>query len=182
MYLPSRKSILIGSVGQRRSQYNLNERNTKNLTRWTSMGLSWQQGPLSSGAIGRFLVPEPLPKRLLYLEPLRRRMRVRFGGNWIADSERVLLLFEPGHYPMAYFPATDISPDTLHGTEHITRHPDLGHTSWYAVEAGEKKAQRGAWQHIDLPAYARIRRTDCFRMAGHERLLRRRRTNCRSRC
>jgi Domain of unknown function (DUF427) len=68
------------------------------------MGLSWQQGPLSSGAIGRFLVPEPLPKRLLYVEPLRRRMRVRFGGRWIADSEHVLLLFEPGHYPMAYFP------------------------------------------------------------------------------
>ena len=50
------------------------------------MGLSWQQGPLSPGAIGRFLVPKPLPKRLLYAEPLRRRMRVRFGGNWIADS------------------------------------------------------------------------------------------------
>lgn len=37
------------------------------------MGLSRQQGPLSPGAIGRFLVPEPLPKRLLYAEPLRRR-------------------------------------------------------------------------------------------------------------
>ena len=118
------------------------------------MGLSWQQGPLSTGAIGRFLVPEPLPKRLLYVEPLRRRMRVRFGGNWIADSESVLLLFEPGHYPMAYFPTTDVSPYTLHSTEHTTRHPDLGLTSWYAVEAGERKAQRGAWQHIGLPAYA----------------------------
>jgi hypothetical protein len=53
------------------------------------MGLSWQQGPLSSGAIGRFLVPEPLAKRLLYVEPLRRRMRVRFGGTWIAESEDV---------------------------------------------------------------------------------------------
>jgi uncharacterized protein (DUF427 family) len=68
------------------------------------MGLSWQQGPLSPGAIGRFLVPESLPERLLYAEPLRRRMRVRFGGNWIADSEDVLLLFEPGRYPVAYFP------------------------------------------------------------------------------
>jgi hypothetical protein len=25
------------------------------------MGLSWQQGPLAPGAIGRFLVPDPLP-------------------------------------------------------------------------------------------------------------------------
>ena len=41
------------------------------------MGLSWQQGPLSTGAVGRFLVPESLPHRLLYAELLRRRMRVR---------------------------------------------------------------------------------------------------------
>jgi hypothetical protein len=50
------------------------------------MGLSWQQGTLSPGAIGHFLVPRPLPKTLLYVEPLRRRMRVRFGGKWVADS------------------------------------------------------------------------------------------------
>jgi hypothetical protein len=43
------------------------------------MGLAWQQGPLASGSAGRFLVPDPLPERLLYAEPLRRRMRVRFG-------------------------------------------------------------------------------------------------------
>ena len=118
------------------------------------MGLSRQRGPLSPGAIGRFLVPEPLPQRLLYVEPLRRRMRVRFGGNWIADSENVLLLFEPGHYPMAYFPEADISSGTLQRTEHTTQHPDLGLTSWYTVRAGEQSTPRGAWQHINLPAYA----------------------------
>jgi len=118
------------------------------------VGLSWQQGPLSEGAIGRFLVPESLPKRLLYAEPLRRRMRVRFGGIWIADSENVLLLFEPGRYPVAYFPTADVSAGTLQQTEHNTRHQDLGPTSWYTVRAGEKSAPRGAWQHINLPGYA----------------------------
>jgi len=58
------------------------------------MGLSWQQGPLAPGAAGHFLVPDPLPERLLFAEPLRRRMRVRFGGTWIADSEDVVLLHE----------------------------------------------------------------------------------------
>jgi uncharacterized protein (DUF427 family) len=118
------------------------------------MGLSWQQGPLSPGAIGRFLVPEPMPKRLLYAEPLRRRMRVRFGGKWIADSEHVLLFFEPGRYPVAYFPENDVSPDTLQCTEYTTQHHDLGLTSWYTVRAGERSAPRGSWQHIHLPAYA----------------------------
>jgi uncharacterized protein (DUF427 family) len=118
------------------------------------MGLSWQQGPLAPGTIGRFLVLESLPERLLYVEPLRRRMRVRFGGNWIADSENVILLFEPGHYPLAYFPESDITPNTLRLSEHTTRHSDLGPTAWYTVQAGEQIAPRGAWQHVDLPAYA----------------------------
>jgi Domain of unknown function (DUF427) len=102
------------------------------------MGLSWQQGPLSPGAIGRFLVPEPLPRKLLYAEPLRRPMRVRFGGAWIADSENVALLFEPGHYPMAYFPQNDISADTLERTGYTTQHHELGLTSWYTFEQESK--------------------------------------------
>jgi hypothetical protein len=37
------------------------------------MGLSGQQGPLAPGAIGRFLVPGPLPEPMLSAGPLRRR-------------------------------------------------------------------------------------------------------------
>jgi uncharacterized protein (DUF427 family) len=82
-------------------------------------------------------------------------MRVRFGGAWIADSEQALVLFEPGRYPVAYFPESDISPDALQRTAHTTQHPDLGLTSWYTVRAGDHSAARGAWQHIELPGYAR---------------------------
>jgi len=118
------------------------------------MGLSWQQGPLSPGAVGRFLVPESLPKRLLYAEPLRRRMRVRFGETWIADSEHAVLLFEPDRYPVAYFPESDIAGGVLQLGEHTTKHRDLGLTSWYTVRTGGRSAPRAAWRHSDLPAYA----------------------------
>jgi hypothetical protein len=60
-------------------------------------------------------VPVPLPKRLLFVGRLRRRMRARFGGIWLADSEDVVLLFEPGRYSVAYF-----------------RRPTFLHTSWNA--------------------------------------------------
>src|SRR5689334_24787567 len=60
------------------------------------MGLAWQQGPLAPHPAGRLLSPDPLPERLLFAEPLRRRMRVRCGGEWIAESEDVVLLHEPG--------------------------------------------------------------------------------------
>ncbi|MCX5425436.1 hypothetical protein [Streptomyces sp. NBC_00078] len=53
------------------------------------MGLSWQQGPLAPGATGRFPVAGPRPERMLFAEPSRRRMRLRYGGAWIADSDRM---------------------------------------------------------------------------------------------
>jgi uncharacterized protein (DUF427 family) len=118
------------------------------------MGLSWQQGPLAPGAIGRFLVPDPLPERLLFAEPLRRRMRIRFGGAWIADSEDVVLLHEPGRYPVAYFPLGDVADGVLEPDGHTTRHRDLGATSWYTVRVGEHGTPRAAWQHTELPGYA----------------------------
>src|SRR5262245_29416486 len=76
------------------------------------MGLSWQTGPLSRGAIGLFFVPGPLPKRLLYAS--------RCAGACACASA------EPGspiarmsscrsnlcRCPVAYFAETDVSSDT----------------------------------------------------------------------
>ncbi|MGW5195840.1 DUF427 domain-containing protein [Kribbella sp. NPDC004138] len=118
------------------------------------MGLAWQQGPLAGGAVGRFLVPVELPERLLFAEPSRRRMRVRFGDSWIADSEDVILLHEPGRYPVAYFPLEDVVPDVLTAEDRTTKHKDLGTTTWFTVTAGDAQKARAAWQHTDLPDHA----------------------------
>ena len=82
-------------------------------------------------------------------------MRVRFGGIWLADSEDVVLLFEPGRYPVAYFPET-VRSSTRPGTHRAsTQHPDLGPASWYNVRVDEQHvAPRGASQHTSLPAHA----------------------------
>jgi uncharacterized protein (DUF427 family) len=118
------------------------------------MGLAWQQGPLSERSIGHFLSPEPLPERLLYAEPLRRRMRVRFGGDWIADSEQVTLLHEPAHYPVAYFPRADVRDGVLEPSGKVTKHRDLGATEWFTVVNGDSRVERGAWAYTDLPRWA----------------------------
>src|SRR5262249_6305982 len=120
------------------------------------MGLAWQQGPLAPGAIGHILVPQPLPERLLFAEPLRRRMRVKYGNRWIVDSEDVVLLHEPGHYPVAYFPMTDMENEPLEPGSHNTPHRELGSTAWYTVRSGDQRAERAAWQHTTLPAYASV--------------------------
>ena len=120
------------------------------------MGLAWQQGPLAAGAVGEFLVPEPLPARLLFAEPLRRRMRAQFADQWIADSEDVVLLHEPGRYPVAYFPHGDIQLGVLDPEDRVTQHGDLGDMRWFTVAAGERAANHAAWEHTALPAYASV--------------------------
>jgi uncharacterized protein (DUF427 family) len=120
------------------------------------MGLAWQQGPLATGSVGHFLTAEPLPARLLFAEPLRRRMRVRFADRWIADSEDVVLLHEPGRYPVAYFPLGDIESEVLVAEDRVTSHQDLGDAKWFTVKVAEREAQHAAWQHTSLPQHASV--------------------------
>ncbi len=118
------------------------------------MGLSWQQGPLGETSLGRFLTSEPMPKRLVFAEPLRRRLRVKLAREWIADSEGVILLHEPGRYPVAFFPLVDVRRDLLISESRTTQHRDFGDTGWYTVAVEDRRAAHAAWQYMKLPEHA----------------------------
>src|SRR5262245_14242266 len=113
-----------------------------------TMGLSWQQGPLGHDPNGRFLTGSPMPERLLFAEPLRRRMSVELGGHIVARSDDVVLLFEPGRYPVAYFPLGDIADGVLRAADHRTKHLDLGETKWFDVVGGDGHVAF-AWRAMD---------------------------------
>jgi uncharacterized protein (DUF427 family) len=83
-------------------------------------------------------------------------MRVVFAGAQISQSDDVVLLHEPGRYPVAYFPEADIAPGTLIPGNRTTEHQDLGATAWFTVRAGGAGTARAAWEHTALPPYARI--------------------------
>ena len=119
------------------------------------MGLSWQQGPLGRNPNGQFLVPG-MPERVLYAEPLRRRMRAELGGRTVVQSDYAVLLFEPGRYPVAYFPIADFADGALAATDHRSTHSELGETAWFEVVGGTRNAMRGAWQHVALPDHATL--------------------------
>jgi uncharacterized protein (DUF427 family) len=119
------------------------------------MGLSWQQGPLGRNPNGQFLTPG-MPERVLYAEPLRRRLRAELGGSTVVQSDDAVLLFEPGRYPVAYFPLAGFAEGALRQTDHRSQHRDLGDTAWFEVIGATRQAARGAWQHVALPAQAAI--------------------------
>src|SRR2546425_2104844 len=100
------------------------------------MGLAWQQGPLATRSVGQFLVADPLPERLLFAEPLRRRMRVRFGGPWAVESEDVVLLHAPDRYPVAFFPPAHVRGCVLVPETPTTGHRALRPTALFSVRFG----------------------------------------------
>ena len=50
------------------------------------------------------------------IERVDRRVRNRFGGQVIADSRRVLLVWEPRRLPVYWFPLEDVRTDYLKQT------------------------------------------------------------------
>ncbi len=122
------------------------------------MGLSWQQGPLGRNPNGTFLTTTPMPERVPYAEPLRRRMSVELAGGIVARTDDAVLLFEPGRYPVAYFPIGDITAGVLEPADRRTTHPDLGETRWFDVRGDGEITRRAAWQHVDPPGQAALLR------------------------
>ncbi|MCL2419307.1 MAG: DUF427 domain-containing protein [Conexibacteraceae bacterium] len=97
-----------------------------------------------------------MPDRVLYAEPLRRRLRAELGGETVVQSDDAILLFEPGRYPVAYFPVDEFADGALRPIEHRSTHPELGETAWYEVMGGTRSAAKGAWQHVALPEHAAL--------------------------
>jgi uncharacterized protein (DUF427 family) len=119
------------------------------------MGLSWQQGPLGRNPNGTFLVPG-MPQRVLYVEPLRRRLSAELGGRMVVRSDNAVLLYEPGRYPVAYVPIGDFAEGVLRPIDHRSTHPELGEIAWFDVIGASRQAARGAWQYVGLPRHAAI--------------------------
>jgi hypothetical protein len=80
------------------------------------MGLAWQQGPLASGAIGRFLVPDPLPGRAAWsYEDAWTEVR-RISGLISFEPDKIevhldgtRLRLEPGQTVIPHGPDRDLT-------------------------------------------------------------------------
>jgi uncharacterized protein (DUF427 family) len=75
---------------------------------------------------------------------------VKFGGEYIADSRRALLLIQypPAGLPAYYLPQADVRMDLL---EPAARDGQAGDMAYWTVSAGERAAERAAWAHLDPP-------------------------------
>ncbi len=83
-----------------------------------------------------------------FVEPSPRWVRVKFGGEIIADSKRVLFLqqFGPGQLPTYYFPQEDVRMDLL---EPSTNEQSSDIATYWTVKAGRQMAKDAAWMLLN---------------------------------
>ena len=67
------------------------------------MGLAWQQGPLATGRSVTSSHHNHYRNACCSLNHYSAGCGCGSGDQWVADSEDVVLLHEPGRYPVAYF-------------------------------------------------------------------------------
>lgn len=87
-----------------------------------------------------------------WIEMSPRRVRAVFGGEVVADSTAVLLVFEPRRLPVYWFPTSDVRMEFLRPVPHAgaVRTPGPAPaTSRYDLQAGGRLAEKAAWTYLD---------------------------------
>jgi len=81
------------------------------------------------------------------IEPAPGRMRARFNGGVLADSEHALVLREEGRPPRVYFPAKDVERGYLSPSRFATQDAQLGQASYWTVSYNGVVAEDAVWSY-----------------------------------
>ncbi len=85
------------------------------------------------------------------IEDGQKRIRTYLGGELIADTTRVKLVWEKPYYPTYYFPEADVRTELLAPTDHVERSPSRGEAHYFTVKGGARQAEGAAYRHPDSP-------------------------------
>ena len=125
------------------------------------MSLTTARGPLGPDPSGRFSAP--VPGGLVYVEPFARRVRGTRGGDVLVDSERVLLVHEPGRPPRYAFPADDAHASVAEPCAQAAGHVFVAWDAldeWFEEEERVFVHPRNPYHRVDCRPTARRLRVD----------------------
>ena len=92
-----------------------------------------------------------------------KRLRVRYQGHVIADSEAVLTLTEAGYKPVPYFPRADVDVAFLTRTDRVTYCPYKGEARYFTILMDGRFAENAVWTYEEpYPAMEAIRERLAF--------------------
>lgn len=113
-----------------------------------------------------------LPEKEDYVQELPYRVtfsprwiRVKFGGEMIADSQRAVLLrqYGPNRLPTYYFPPEDVRMNLMGPTVLKSRCPYKGMASYWSARIGDQWVKNIVWSYPEpIPECLKIKGLLCF--------------------
>jgi uncharacterized protein (DUF427 family) len=88
----------------------------------------------------------------LRLEPIAKRVRAFAAGEAIADSCRVMMMFETARLPVYYFPLEDVRTDLLVTSSNVVVSDLKGTASYYSIVVDGRIVEDAAWRYVNPPA------------------------------
>jgi uncharacterized protein (DUF427 family) len=80
-----------------------------------------------------------------------KRVRVYLGGELVADTTHVSLVWEVPYFPQYYVPLADVRTELLAPTGTVTHSPSRGDASHFTVTPSRARAVDAAWQYLESP-------------------------------
>jgi uncharacterized protein (DUF427 family) len=93
--------------------------------------------------------PEVITVRV---EPIAKRVRAFVGGVAIADSCRVMMMFETARLGVYYFPIEDVRTDLLVATSTVVKSHAKGDATYYSITVDGRTVENAAWRYLAPPA------------------------------
>jgi uncharacterized protein (DUF427 family) len=87
------------------------------------------------------------PDHSIVYEKVDGVMRVRLGGEVIAESADVIECREGSYPPAHYFPRGSVKPGVAVPTDHATHCPFKGDASYWTLSAGGTRVENGMWSY-----------------------------------
>ena len=92
----------------------------------------------------------PVPE--LHLEPIGKRVRALIGDVAVADSTRVMMMYEPSRLGVYHFPVEDVRIDLLVPGDRVETSPQKGDATYYSITVDGRTVENAAWRYQAPPA------------------------------
>jgi uncharacterized protein (DUF427 family) len=92
---------------------------------------------------------ESEPGYVVFTMPSPKRLRVKVGSTFVADTVEGLVMYESDHLPVYYFPMKDVDDAFLMPSSTKTESPFKGVASHYSLNTGETLVEDAGWRYLD---------------------------------
>jgi len=79
------------------------------------------------------------------LEATNKHLKIIFGGETIAETNRAFRVLETSHPPVYYFPPEDVRMEFMTATANSSFCEWKGRAGYYTIEIGGKRVENAAW-------------------------------------